>query len=69
MKTAGRESANRRDKNVQQPSKWYGRSKQILLIQGGAKKEKFRPGERFFSCLMSGAIVTGFYLWQRNFTA
>ena len=24
-------------------------------------------GERFFSCLMSGAIVTGFYLWQRNF--
>jgi len=35
----------------------------------GCEERKIPAGGEIFSCLMSDAIVTGFYLWQRNFTA
>src|SRR5215831_17657046 len=49
MKTASRKDPNRWAKHVQRPSTWCGRSKQILLIQGGCEARKIAAmGEVFF---------------------
>jgi hypothetical protein len=47
MKTACRERKPL-GKNVQQPSTWCGRSKQILLIQGGCEEGKIPDGGEIF---------------------